>query len=170
MKIIEAMKKVKGNLQKISDLQEKIKDNSAHLSIETPVYKDADEKIKGWAQSCEDISQENIRLLTAISRTNLETKAVVDLGGKQVTKTVAEWIWRRREYAQTDGKTYAVMTDRGLREGVHQSSTGVDTPVTIIRKYDPELRDKKLGIYRNEPLAIDATLEVVNAITDLIEV
>ena len=38
MKIIEAMKKVKQNDQKISDLQKKISETCANLSHETPVY------------------------------------------------------------------------------------------------------------------------------------
>jgi hypothetical protein len=116
MKLIEAMKRVKANKEKIAALQKMIGDFSAHLSHETA------EKISGWAQTCEDLAQENIRLLTAISRTNLETKVTVKLGEKNVTKSVAEWIWRRREYAASDLATWQNMGDRGLREGHMNSS------------------------------------------------
>ena len=172
MKLIEAMKRVKANKEKIAALQEMIRNFSAHLSHETPVYgNETPEKINGWAQTCEDLAQDNIKLLTAISRTNLATQVTVILGEKRVTKAIAEWIWRRREYAALDLATYRNMGDRGLKEGHLNSSVpgGTPVPVTIVRNYNPERRDKKLAEYQSEPHEIDATLEVVNATTDLIE-
>ena len=170
MKIIEAMKRVKANKEKIADLQTRISQVSAHLSHETPVYgAETPSKIREWAQSCDDLTQENIRLLTAIARTNLATTATITLGDKAVTKSLAEWIWRRREYAAIDLKTWASMTDRGLKEGQGQTSTGIPFEVKIVRNYDPERRDNKVAEYKGEAHEIDATLEVVNAVTDLLE-
>lgn len=170
MKIIEAMKRVKANKEKINDLQIRIGQISAHLTHETPVYGDQTaEHVRSWAQACDDLSQENIKLLCAISRTNLATTATIKLGEKSITKTLAEWIWRRREYAALDLKTWAAMTDRGLKEGFAPSSTGVPLDVKIVRNYDPQARDKKIAEYKSEPHEIDAALEVVNAVTDLVE-
>lgn len=169
MKIIEAMKKVKANRQKISDLQGKIYAVSAHLSHETPAYEDPKAKVREWAQSCRDLTQENMWLLTAISRTNLDTNVGVEIGGKSVTKTIAEWIWRRREFAATDLQTYQSMGDRGLKEGQLQTSTGTPIDVKIVRNYDVETRDLMMAEFSEEPAAIDGALEVANAITDLIE-
>ena len=170
MKIIEAMKRVKMNKEKIADLQVRIGNVCAHLSHETPMYgTETQTKISEWAQSCDDLANENVKLLCAIGRTNLATNATVVLGEKSVTKSLAEWIWRRREYAALDLKTWQMMTDRGLREGSVQSSTGIPIDVKIVRNYDPVRRDKKIGEYKGEPHEIDAALEVVNAITDLIE-
>lgn len=170
MKIIEAMKKIKANKEKIADLQQKISSNSANLSLETPLYgTETSNKIKEWAQSCEDIGQDNIKLLVAIAKTNLVTSVTIELGEKKVTKTIAEWVWRRREYANIDLSTWSKMTDRNLKEGQANFSIGQTTPVTLIRHYDPVLRDAKTLMYKSEPRAIDAALEVVNAITDLVE-
>jgi len=170
MKIIEAMKRVKANKEKIQDLQTRISQVSANLSYETPVYgTDTPAKIKEWAQSCEDTAQDNVKLLTAISRTNLQATATIVLGGVSVTKTLAEWIWRRREYAALDFKTWQGMTDRGLKEGKGGSSTGIEIEIKIVRHYDPKLRDEKLAMYRSEAHEIDSTLEVINAVTDLVE-
>jgi hypothetical protein len=168
MKIIEAMKKVKENKEKIQDLQKKIKDNCACLAHETPMYENAAEKVKSWAQSCEDLTQENINLLTSITKTNLVTPVTIHIADKSVTKTIAEWVWRRREYATIDLATWTIMTDRGLQEGKIKSSTGVDLEVKLVRKYDPVARDAKIAMYKSEPHLIDAKLEVINAITDLI--
>lgn len=170
MKIIEAMKQVKANKEKIVDLQGKITGVSANLSFETPLYgADTAATINGWLQSCLDLSQRNIHLLTAITRTNLATRVSVEIGERTVTKTIAEWIWRRREYAAIDMGTYSKLTDRGLREGNLPTSTGMAQQVTIVRHYDPKERDRIVAIFQAEPHAIDAALEVVNAVTDLIE-
>ena len=170
MKLIEAMKRVKLNKEKVADLHAKIGQNCAHLSHETPLYaQNPAGTIEGWARQCDDVVQENIRLLVAIARTNMATDVTIELGERQVTKKIAEWVWRRREYAAMDQRTWAMMTDRNLREGTAQSSTGVPVEVKLVRYYDPALRDKMLRIYMEEPKRIDAAMEVVNAVTDLIE-
>jgi hypothetical protein len=170
VKIIEALKKIKQNKEKVEDLQEKIGSVCANLSFETPLYgSETGTKIKEWLQSCQDLSQENVRLLVAISRTNLVTPVTIELGGKRVTKTIAEWIWRRREYARLDLSTFAKLTDRGLKEGASNTSTGVPMEIKIVRHYDPQTRDAAMAIYQAEPHEIDSTLEVINATTDLIE-
>ena len=168
MKLIEAMKKVKGNREKIADLQTKIANNSAHLSHETSAYDNPKAKVNEWAQACDDLSKECVDLLTRISKTNLETQVTVEIEGKKVTKSIAEWIWRRREFADIDLKTWRSMGDRGLKEGQMQSSTGQPVDVKIVRNYDIDLRDKKMNEYSSEPREIDSALEIANAITDLL--
>ncbi len=170
MKVIEAMKRVKANKEKVDDLQKRIASVSAHLSHETPLYgAETPAKINEWLQTCDDLSQESIRLLVAIAKTNLATQVTVVLGGRNVTKSVAEWIWRRREYAAVDLKTWQLLTDRNLKEGVMNTSTGVPVEVKLVRNYDPVRRDEKVAEYKGEPHEIDAALEVSNAVTDLIE-
>ncbi|MFA6244192.1 MAG: hypothetical protein WC655_24835 [Candidatus Hydrogenedentales bacterium] len=162
------MKRVKQNKEKVADLQGKIASVCANLSHETPLYgTDTAKKIAEWAQSCDDLSQENIKLLVAIQRTNLSTPVAIEISGKSITKNIAEWVWRRREYANVDFQTWSKFTDRGLKEGHMQTSTGTPMPVTIIRHYDPVKRDEMIAMYRAEPHQIDAALEVVNATTEL---
>lgn len=169
MKIIEAMKKVKANKEKIADLQGKISQVSANLSFETPVYPDTKAKIQEWLQSCQDLTRDNVALLCSIARTNLATSATIELGGKQVTKSIAEWVWRRREYAKLDLLTFSKLTDRNLKEGQAGTSTGVPVEIKLVRHYDPVARDTAMAMYQAEPHAIDAALEVINAVTDLVE-
>lgn len=169
MKIIEAMKKVKQNKEKIADLQGKISQVCANLSHETPLYgAETGTKVREWLQSCQDLSQENVKLLCSISKTNLATSVTIELGGKSVTKSIAEWVWRRREYANIDLLTFSKLTDRGLKEGQGNTSTGVPFEVKIVRHYDPSQRDAAMAMYKAEPHQIDAALEVVNATTDLV--
>jgi len=170
MKIIEAMKTVKMNNQKITDLKQKIALSCAHLSHEKPLYgDDTKKKVTGWIQSCMDLGQENIKLLCAIQRTNLATRVTIEIGGKTVTKTIAEWVWRRRTYAKSDKDVWSQLTDRGLNAGVMQSSTGENIEINLVRNYDPSKRDEMISMYSEEPFRIDSKLEVVNATTDIVE-
>ena len=161
MKIIEAMKRVKSNKEKIADLQGKIGQFCANMSFETP--------IREWLQSCTDLTQENIRLLCAIQKTNIATAVSITLGEKVVTKSIAEWVWRRREYAALDLKTWSVLTDRNLKEGTGVNSSGTPVDIKIVRHYDPVKRDRMVAMYKSEAREIDSALEVINAVTDLIE-
>lgn len=171
MKLIEAMKRVKSNKEKIADLQMKIANHCANLAHETPVYgTETPNKVREWVQSCTDLSQENVRLLLAIQRTNIATTVTVTLGDKSVTKTIAEWVWRRREYAALDLLTWSKLTDRGLKEGLAQTSTGQPFELKIVRHYDPVLRDANMAMFKGEPHDVDAALEITNAVTDLKEV
>lgn len=164
------MKRVKANKEKIADLQKMIGTYCAALNFETPTYGDETAaKIKEWLQSCTDLSQNNANLLVSIASTNLVTMVPITLGDKAVTKSIAEWVWRRREYAETDLRTWGMLTDRGLKEAKGKNSQGEDVDVKIVRYFDPNQRDKMVAMFRAEPHEIDAALEVINAVTDLIE-
>lgn len=171
MKIIEAMKKCKELIRKAEDYRGKILLNAAHLSFETPTYGDRQrEQVADWVQGHESIMQEVARLRVGIQRTNLETVVPIEIDGKTVKKSIAEWIHRRRDLAKFDQQAWAAMNDRNLQEGKAKNSQGgPDFDVVIVRYYNPAQRDAKVELYRSEPLVIDATLEVVNAVTDLIE-
>ncbi len=168
MKIIEAMKKVKELLIKADDLRQKVHTYCADQTHETPMYGTTQgEKIKEWVQAHHDILKEIIALRVGVQRTNLATKVTIELGGKPVTKTIAEWIHRRRDVADLEYRIWNGIGDRNLREGFVKSSTGESVEVKIRRHYDPQTRDRFVDLFRSEPGIIDRTLEVTNAVTEL---
>lgn len=169
MKIIEGMKQIKDLQRKAEDLRHKISGASADLDNETPLYENQKDRVSGWLQAHSDITKEILSLRVSIQRTNLATDVTVELGGKSVTKTIAEWIHRRRDLATLELTAWKQLSDRSLREGILTQSTGEPIQVKLRRYYSPEERDAKLDIYQSEPLLIDSKLEVINAITDLIE-
>ena len=170
MKLIQALKQIKDLSKKEEDLVAKITKNCAHITIETPPYGERQkEQVSEWLQACEDLNKEILRLRIAIQKTNLETMVTIDLGGKQVTKSIAEWIHRRRDLAKADMVVWQCLTDKNIREGTMQKTTGDTVEVKIVRNFDPAERDKKIELYRSEPSIIDGNLEVVNAVTELIE-
>jgi len=170
MKIIEAMKKIKELRVKVEDLSDKASKYCAIQSVETPTYgKDQAEKVKEWLQGVHDAIKEILKLRISIQKTNLATPVTVELEGKQVTKSIAEWIHRRRDLAELERKSWEALSDRNLREGILTNSQGEKVEVKINRFYDPAQRDTKIAVYRDEPSVIDRTLEVINAVTDLLE-
>lgn len=169
MKLIEAMKKLKDLQVKAADLREKVGQHCANVDVETPMYADPRSQVSQWIQAHHDIIKEVLALRVAVQRTNLLTSVTIELGGQQVTKSIAEWIHRRRDLANAEMQMWAKLGDRGLKEGfIHSTTGGEPRPVKIVRHFDPKERDAKVDLFREEPSKIDATLEVVNAVTDLV--
>lgn len=173
MKIIEGLKKQKDLAKKAEDIKAKIALNCVDMEHENPVYGTTDqqrEQINEWLQSYSDILKEILSLRFRIQKTNVTCPVTIELGGKQVTKTIAEWIHRRRDLATTEALAWKCLTDKNLPAvGKIQQTNGTVTEVKIRRYYDPKVRDTKVELFRSEPSIIDSTLEVVNATTDLIE-
>ena len=169
MKIIEALKQIKDLMRKAEDLRNKVSQHSAHMNFETPVYADQKGQVGQWIQAHTDILKEILRLRVAIQKTNIMSSVTIELDGKQVTKTIAEWIHRRRDLANLDRDMWKKLTDRGLKEGLGTNSMQQPVEVKIVRCYDPRERDNRIMAFESEPSTIDAKLEIVNATTDLIE-
>jgi hypothetical protein len=170
MKLIQAMKKLKDLNAKAEDLRKKVQMHSADLTIENPVYPDQRRQIGEWIQAHSDVLKEILHLRVGIQRTNIATEVAIEIGGKHVTKSIAEWIHRRRDLAKLELAVWQMLTDRNLKEqNIQTAPGGAVTEVRIRRYYDPSERDAKLELYRTEPSVIDAALETVNATTDILE-
>jgi hypothetical protein len=154
--------------RKADDLCDLVKTHCARSSLESDKYPDQKERVAGWIQSHSDILKEILHLRIAIQRTNLATNVTIELGGKSATKTIAEWIHRRRDLASKELAMWNGLTDRGIKEGLGAGPSGDPMEFKIVRFYDSGERDNKRELYQSEPLLIDARLEVVNATTDLI--
>lgn len=169
MKLIEAMKEIKALKIKAEDLRKKMAQYSAKASFESNTYPDQAGQIKEWMQSHGDTVKRVAKLQTAIQRTNLSTVVNIEVGGKQVSHCIAEWILRRRELAELERQAWGGLTDKGIKEGQATQSDGTKIDIKIMRFYDPLERDERITSFREEPGIIDRTLETVNAVTDLIE-
>lgn len=173
MKIIEALKKTKDLQKKAEDIKKKISLHCADMDHESPTYGTVDQQrdqITEWLQSYSDVLKEILSLRFRIQKTNVTFPVTIELGGKQVSKTIAEWIHRRRDLAKLEGEVWSALTDRTLPPVFKMKQTnGNETEVKIRRYYDPKIRDIKAELFRSEPSTIDANLEVINATTDLME-
>jgi small-conductance mechanosensitive channel len=169
MKIIEALKKIKDNERKLDDLIQKVKLYSADMDYETPVYQDQRGQINSWLQCYEDIVKDIEMLRFLLQKTNIQTQVTINLDGKDITKSIAQWIQRRKELAKREKMVYDALTDRNLRDLKVQQSAGQIVDAKVRRYYDPLVKDKKTSALASEPSIIDSKLETINAITDLAE-
>jgi len=175
MKIIEGLKKIKDLRRKADDLVKLVRDNCAISSLTKPVYgTEQKAKIDGWIQAHKDICKEIATLKMRIAMTNHNTMVEIELpSGKRVVNSIAYWIHRRTELATMEYQMWNALTDRGIQEGIFQqnrSSTDQDSvKVEVVRFYDPATRDNMKMDLQSEPSVIDGKLEIVNAITDLME-
>lgn len=168
MKIIEALKKIKDLQRKASDLRNKVQDCSAKMSFESDKYENQKEKVAGWLQSHHDILREIESLREKIAETNLRVMVPIEIGGKEVKKSIHSWISRRRDLAQLDMMAWRMLTDRGLRDqAVRGETTKEVVEFKVVQFFDPEERDRMIDMYKSEVVLIDSKLEVVNAVTDL---
>lgn len=169
MKIIEGLKEAKQLLKKVDDLKAKVGQFSAYRSMETPAYTDQKAQVKDWLQSISDTLKRICDLRVAIQRTNIDTDVTIEIGGKQVTKSIAAWIHRRRDLAALEKSAWQMLTDKGIQEGQLKKSDGSFEEMKIVRCYEAAEKDEKVALFDSEPSIIDAKLEIINAITDLIE-
>lgn len=171
MKIIEALKKIKDLHEKVDDLCIKINRYSADLDCETPIYPDQRKKVQEFVQSAIDSVKEISRLRFCLMKTNIQTPVAIDFGNKIVTKSIYEWMQRRQNLAAKEGVVWRSLDDK-KHKSEYKSQLTPNSPAVIIKQrlyFDPELRDEMVERCRKEPGIIDSTLEVVNAVTDLIE-
>jgi len=173
MKLVEALKEKKRIKRQLDDYVLLVKDHCAIPSTERPRYGSDEaqrEQVNRWIQGHFDLLKRYSNLSLAITKTNIETVLSIDLDGKVVTKTLAEWILRARELATLEYKMWSSITDRGIREEVipSQIKDGQPFEKRIVRFYDPKKREEMRMSLLNEPSIITAKLEIANAETDLI--
>lgn len=131
---------------------------------------DQRERVQGWIQSHRDLVKKIEDISIAVQKTNLQTEVEINLGGKPVKKSIAQWILRRTQLASAEEAAFRALHDRGLKDTVALSSDGkTKLPISVVRYYDPVERDLMVDTFRHEPSMIDQKLEVVNATTQLVE-
>lgn len=169
MKIIEALKKLKYLEQKSADLKDKISANCAYMDYETPIYPDMKDKVSGWIQAYKDLLNEISTLSYRLQKTNLSTFVKIELDGVVIEKSIFEWIIRRKKLIPMEVAMYRKISDKGYKEGMVSFPYGNTAMATFKRYYDPKEKEKRQELLTSEPYEIDAKLEVINAITDLLE-
>ena len=162
-------------LQAINDLRSKILQNCVRMDYENPQYKNPEAQINEWIQSAVDRLQFRARLLERIAVTNASTMVTLVIGGKSVKKSLSQWIVRkgRHEAGMIGGigherQILMSLTDRGLKDGHLNASSGNPTPTKVVRHFDPAARDLWLTQLMEEEASIKQALELVNATTYII--
>ncbi len=169
MKIIEALKQIKYLAKKAEDLQGKLALHSADLEFDNAPFPDMKQKIKEWMQAHTDIVREVGRLRYRLQKTNTNTILTIQLNGVDVTKSIYEWIQRRKDLAKLELCAWQKLTDRNLKDGQFQQTNGQMGQIKMRRYYDPQEKETRITQLSQEPSLVDAALEIANCQTDLVE-
>lgn len=171
MKLIEAMKEVKLLEKRIERNLTQIQQYATYNTITGPAFESADiqrEEVAKLIQANGDLVTRAITLKGAIDRTNLDT--IVEHHGKKLS--IHELILLRIKWGHYMVGTYkSLNTTVGMNQFNLVSRQGVDAtnPPKLITLYDEQKKNEALKYWQELIEDIDATLEVVNAVTDLKE-
>ncbi len=172
MKIVEGLKKVKMNRKRIDQLHLKVHELFAHMETDEKPhgYDNPKATLEGWVQTIHDLQKDNATILAAVQRTNLETEVTVEVvEGKPVTKTIHDWLYRRREGVDFDYRTFYNMRTN-LKPITERNDAGDLKVINVVYNFPVEKRDELLATYSEEKVKIDSALEIANATTDLVGV
>ena len=125
--------------------------------------------MSSWLTQHHDLVLKVVELKRRILATNLCTQATITIGAKPITRSIADWVIRRRELIDLEVQAWESLTDRNLAEGRMNVPGGDAVYVRIERFFDPKERDRKVEELKREKEDIDAQLEIVNATTELAE-
>jgi len=176
MLLIEGLKEQKSTIRKMEDLRKKIGAHCADLDCMSPVYGSAEEqkkKISEWLQSHHDLALNLTELKKKIQATNLATQVSIKIGEDIITRSITEWVIRRREVIDLENLAYSSLTDRNLAEKGLRTLGNSDEQKKIqnarVRFYfDATARDENIDLLKTEKDSIDKTLEIINATTQII--
>jgi hypothetical protein len=176
MVIVEALKEVKHTLRQMEDLRKKIGTHCADLDCMAPTYGSAEEqkkKVSEWLQSHHDLALNLTELKKKIQATNLATQVSIKIGEDTVTRSITEWVIRRREIIDLENLAYSSLTDRNLAEKGLRTMGNLDEGKKIANSrvrfyFDATARDEKIDLLKTEKDSIDKTLEIINATTQII--
>ncbi len=169
MKIIEALKKTKDLARKADDLLGKIQHYCCDMDYENPTYPDQKGQINSWLQAHKDVIKEIGRLKFCIQKTNVLTQVTIHFDNTEVTKSITEWIERRKSLAAAERQAWSRLGNKNLKDVRLQNTSGVVYDSKVRYYYDPVQKDKMMELLASEPSLIDSKLEIINATTDLIE-
>lgn len=173
MRIIQGLKQLKDLARKAADLRAKVAKYHCDMDFEKPAYETEDKQrdvVAGWMQSHSDVLREIEKLRYRIQKTNVATQVTIEIGDNRITKSICEWIARRKDLVALDLEMWRQLTDRNLKgEAIVKNSSGENVTVRMRRYYDLKKKDQRMEVLASEPSLIDGELEIVNAVTDLLE-
>jgi hypothetical protein len=166
MKIIEALKELPVIEKRIEKQASQIAEYAGLVSNEQPPFGTSDaqkKKVSELIQSNYDLSKRYAKLKRALAITNTQVEVEV-LGEK---RTIAEWITFKTHTANQLARTLNALNLSHAQARLQTSKFDVTEGIKIERMYDEEFKLKQSNRVQELLDNIDATLEIVNATTDL---
>ena len=170
MKIIDALKDlplIEKKIIKNIELINKYASYGSHVGAAFEGESEQKKEVSSLVQANNDLVD---NLLSLRKRLNI-TNATVEVTIEKLTYTVAEWI----AFRQTGGR---LLLDTYNNLNINKGSNDINTqkvnlsdgvPVAIVRCFDEKSKNNNINEIQDVLDQIDATLEKVNATTDLVD-
>lgn len=169
MKIIEGMKRLRLIEKKMDQNKLHITQYASTLSTERPFFGSDDAQRKEVAsliQSNNDLMTEYLKIKKQIEQTNLDVG--VNIMGKAYT--LSDLLIIKRKLAEQMTTTYESLNTNYADTKIRSAGlTPEGKRPEIVRMYDEKQKNEELNFWMELSSQIESKLEVVNAITDLVE-
>ena len=169
MKIIDALKElplIEKKVHKNAEQVEKYASYGSHVGAEFEDQAQQEKELKSLLQSNKDLLERYRKLKLALSKTNNET--VVTINDKAMT--ITEWIIFRNKTSSLATSVYNRLTTRKAESDIRNTQVNLNEGqvVGIVKCYQEKDKNNALEYVADLYSQIDATLERVNATTDLV--
>lgn len=166
MTIIEGLKRLKVIEKRMAKNAEDITRYASMVSTEKECFENQKKEVGSLVQANGDLGKEYLRLKLQIEKTNFSVTA--EIGGE--TYTITELLTIRRKMAARNMATYKALNDSAGTDRL-ASTPAVQSgkPAYVVRFYDEKEKNQALLKWQELYDNIDARLEVLNAVTQLVD-
>lgn len=169
MKIIEALKelpllekRIEKNIELIQKYSSEV-EGAGEFTFKTKEQQTAE--VASLIQSVSDLAARRGKIRRALAMTN----ATVTVAIQGVTRTITEWIEYRERGYNFEARALQALNTNTAASIVRTTQVQVDIGIKPVRFYDEAEKNAKLAAITEIHGAIDATLEIINATTELTE-
>lgn len=170
MKIIEALKELPILEKRIAKQYQQIRDYSSYGSHVGPTFATQEEQInqvKSLIQSNEDLVSRYLKLRRVLNKTNCAIEVTI---GTE-TLSIIEWITMRKSAGKMMIDTYNSQSILVATQHINTKPADIASGVSVgvVRCFDEKEKNASIAAMQAILEKIDASLEMVNATTDLVE-
>ena len=168
MKIIEALKELRLIEKKMTRNHGYIEKYSSMVSTEVPAFNTADEqrtKVASLIQENMDLARRKLELKAQIAYTNLMT--YVSISGERWS--LQNLLDLQRGVLHSIRDTYESLSDHSGQGRLRNAPTVEGRTPQVVRLYDENTKLTELDKWDTIKEDISSRLEVINAVTDLLE-
>lgn len=170
MKIIEALKELpllEKRIQKQTAQIGKYASYGSHVGSAFETEAKQRTELAALVQSNNDLVNRYLSLRKVLNKTNTEVLVTID----KLTLSISEWIAFREKGGKMLIDTFQALTINNGSNDIRtvQANLNEGAQVGIVRCFDEKLKNVSINEYQEILDKIDATLEMVNATTDLVE-
>jgi hypothetical protein len=168
MKIIEALKELPLLKKRMERNYQLIQKYSSMVESDTPEF----ETVERQQQEVDSLIQANVDLASRYENVTNRlaiTNATVKVEIEGVSKTIREWITFRNVTKVYLDSTYSALQPATAEQNLRAKQYDLAKGVKVVRFYKEEDKLAALGKYQLIRDKIDATLEIANVNTDLVD-